>query len=171
LLGDLQTKKNLQLIEYKYAQDTYNLQKKLKNDEKTMERKKLALEICEKQQQKNILLQIHRQQLEEVHLNFELRKLEWMDIKKYKEEEKEKSKKSIALRLESWRIQKLGLVFYFYLFSSSEKLLLLFYNYYYKCLIFLLRYVLLSNTQKYKINIYKTYLYCILNIYRIVKVV
>lgn len=67
------------------------------------ERNNIASAIAESQKQKERALVEHRRQLDAMHQDFELRTAAWSDVNEYKSKEKERSRQSICLRLDSWR--------------------------------------------------------------------
>ena len=71
------------------------------------ERRSLAGRIAESHRQKEYDLQQHREVMDALHMDFELRRLDHLEMREYREEEKVRSRRSIALRLASWKDDKL----------------------------------------------------------------
>ena len=67
------------------------------------ERNNIASSIAASQKEKEKALLEHRKHLDAMHEDFELKSKDWADINDYKSNEKERSRQSICLRLDSWR--------------------------------------------------------------------
>lgn len=67
------------------------------------ERHEVAKSIAESQKQKEKALVEHRKMLDIMHADYELKSRDWADVNEYKNKEKERSRQSICLRLDSWR--------------------------------------------------------------------
>lgn len=69
-------------------------------------RRSIAWRIADSQRQKEVDLKMHREHLEAMHMDFELKRLNHEELQAYRMQEKERSRKSIAMRLDSWRQHK-----------------------------------------------------------------
>lgn len=76
-------------------------------DEAAKHRKSLheRLEVQKKQKQDD--MEKHRLNLDIMHQEYQLKTDEWKDVKEYQKKQKERSRKSISMRLNSWRDQKM----------------------------------------------------------------
>mmetsp|Transcript_5230 Transcript_5230/g.8620 ORF Transcript_5230/g.8620 Transcript_5230/m.8620 type:complete len:600 (-) Transcript_5230:154-1953(-) len=72
------------------------------------ERDNIASRIAESQKQKEKALLEHRKMLDTMHADFESKSRDRDDVNAYKSKEKERSRQSICLRLESWRQGRLA---------------------------------------------------------------
>ena len=70
-------------------------------------RRSLAGRIAEAHRQKEMDLQKHQEMLNAAHRDFELRRLDHMEMREYRDEERVRGRRSIALRLASWREDKM----------------------------------------------------------------
>lgn len=68
-------------------------------------RRSIANRLAETHKQKEIDIKIHRQNLDMIHNDFELKRLDYEQLKTYRDEEKAKSRLSISMHLASWREQ------------------------------------------------------------------
>ena len=75
---------------------------------KQKERLELANSIAESQKRKEKALAEHREMLDKMHDDFESRLNDWRDVNAHKAHEKERSRQSICLRLDSWRQSRLA---------------------------------------------------------------
>ncbi len=71
-------------------------------------RKSLSFRLAEAKRHHMIDLEQHRQKLDQLHEELLLKRQDWQDINAYREQERESRRKSVGLRLQSWRIQKLA---------------------------------------------------------------
>jgi hypothetical protein len=76
-------------------------------EEAEARRRSLNERIQKSREQKELDMKKHRAMLDAMHNDFALKTADWNDMKEYKQKEKERSRKSIAMRLNSWRSQKL----------------------------------------------------------------
>jgi hypothetical protein len=76
---------------------------KYKEQLRQEERNNIASSIAESQRQKEKSLMEHRKLLDAMHQDFELKANDWADVNEYKSKEKERSRQSVCLRLDSWR--------------------------------------------------------------------
>lgn len=79
----------------------------LKIEARVKERRDIAKRIEESQRQKELDLVRHREQLDQMHADFEARREDWKAVQEAKKKDKERSRKSICMRLQSWRAGKL----------------------------------------------------------------
>lgn len=70
-------------------------------------RKSLAMRLVLSRKQKEGALNAHRNMLDAMHEEFELKRATWNDVQTYQATERENRRKSVNLRLDSWRQQKL----------------------------------------------------------------
>jgi hypothetical protein len=78
-----------------------------KIEERVRERRELARAIEESQRAKEQDLLRHRSMLDQMHIDYEARRQDWKAVEASKKDAKEKSRKSICLRLQSWRQRKM----------------------------------------------------------------
>lgn len=71
------------------------------------ERRSLAGRIAEAHRQNEHDLEHHRKMMDSMHMDFELRRLDHLEMREFREEEKVRSRRSIALRLASWKEDKM----------------------------------------------------------------
>ncbi|CAE7702998.1 unnamed protein product, partial [Symbiodinium microadriaticum] len=90
------------------ADDWRCVQQKLVED-RVRERRELAERIEEAKRNKEKDLLRHREQLDLMHADLESRREDWKAVEEARKKEKERSRKSICLRLQSWRKNKLRL--------------------------------------------------------------
>lgn len=95
--------KDRELIRLAY-QDVQEHQAKEREDR----RRSLALRIVEDRKQKEVDISHHREALNIMHNELETKRLCWLDDKDAKVMEKERSRKSIAFRMDSWKQQRLA---------------------------------------------------------------
>lgn len=84
--------------------EAVNNYKKAQLDEERME---IAARLVAAKRAHEIDLQEHRRQLDIVHDILESRRLDWIDQREYKNQENANRRKSVCLRLDSWRQQKM----------------------------------------------------------------
>lgn len=99
---DLRAKDNALKQEDRKAVNAY------KEQLKQEERNNIANSIAASQRQKEKALLEHRKMLDLMHEDFELRAKAWADVNEYKSKEKERSRQSICLRLDSWRQSRMA---------------------------------------------------------------
>mmetsp|Transcript_25568 Transcript_25568/g.42866 ORF Transcript_25568/g.42866 Transcript_25568/m.42866 type:complete len:619 (-) Transcript_25568:241-2097(-) len=71
--------------------------------ERLAQRKSVSNRLAEAQRQKETDLETHRELLDNMHKDFELKRLDCLEMRQFREEEKTRSRRSIALRLASWK--------------------------------------------------------------------
>jgi hypothetical protein len=76
--------------------------------QRAAERTSLAGRIAEAHRQKELDLERHRQAMDALHMDLELRRLDHLEMREFREEERVRSRRSIALRLASWKDDKLA---------------------------------------------------------------
>jgi len=97
------TAKDRELSRLAY-QDVQEHQAKEREDR----RRSLALRIVEDRKQKEVDISHHREALNIMHNELETKRLCWLDDKDAKVMEKERSRASIAFRMDSWKQQRLA---------------------------------------------------------------
>lgn len=76
--------------------------------EREKERREMAVRLVENRKQHEKELTLHREALDKMHNDLELKHLAWQDVNAAREADKQRSRKSIAFRLESWRQQRVA---------------------------------------------------------------
>lgn len=76
-------------------------------EERSKQRRSLAWRLADSHRQHEIELQMHEENLNRIHLDLQCRREDWLSLQEHKKEESEKRRKSIALRLDSWRKHKM----------------------------------------------------------------
>lgn len=71
-------------------------------------RKSLSCRLAESRRHQAVALEEHRQHLDVLHDEFATKYLNWQDVNAYKDQEIEQRRKSISLRLHSWRSQRIA---------------------------------------------------------------
>lgn len=77
------------------------------HNQRERDRKSMAARVAKSRQEKRIMLEQHQANLAKLHEEFYLRKQDNEDIKAFKEQEAQKRRESLALRLDSWKQQKM----------------------------------------------------------------
>jgi hypothetical protein len=106
--GQTANKEALLAEEYALKLEDSRAMKNYKETLKQQERAELASEIAASQKRKEIALIEHRKLLDAMHDDFEAKMNDWKDVNEYKAREKERSRQSICLRLDSWRQRRLA---------------------------------------------------------------
>lgn len=75
--------------------------------QRNAERQSLAGRIAEAHRQKEADLEQHRALMDAMTRDFEMRRLDHLEMREFREEEKVRSRRSIALRLASWKDDKM----------------------------------------------------------------
>lgn len=68
----------------------------------------LANKICESRKQQEAAIETHRLALDQLHETMENQRLDWLEVRESRKRENQRARKSIGLRLDSWRKQKLA---------------------------------------------------------------
>ena len=76
-------------------------------EEKTRIRHELAEKIVLDRQQKQIELERHYNALAKMHDELEMKHANWCDVQNYKKEEAQHRRQSVAMRLDSWRNERI----------------------------------------------------------------
>lgn len=79
--------------------------KKQQCDEERME---IATRLAAAKRIHELDLEEHRRKLDIVHDILESRRQDWIDVKTYQNQDRESRRKSVGLRLDSWRQQKMA---------------------------------------------------------------
>lgn len=94
--------------DYDIKRDDWLCMEDYKQQLRDERRKSLAMRLVMSRKQKEQALNTHRQMLDNMHNEFELKRATWTDVQNYQATERENRRKSVALRLDSWRDQKLA---------------------------------------------------------------
>ena len=70
-------------------------------------RKSVAWRVADAKRRHEVELDLHSQKLNSLHDQLQSRHHDWQDVKSYKQNEKEMRRKSISMRIDSWRIQRM----------------------------------------------------------------
>lgn len=91
---------------FELSENAWRDVKAYQESQRAAARRSIAWRIADSQRQKEVDLKIHREQLVTMHMDFELKRLNHEELQTYRSQEKERSRKSIAMRLDSWRQHK-----------------------------------------------------------------
>lgn len=94
--------------ERKFAELAREDVKKMKDKQQEEEREEIRLRAAAKMQQKKVHAENHRQRLDLLHREMESRRVNYLQHKLLQHEQKERSRKSISMRLDSWTQQKVA---------------------------------------------------------------
>jgi len=72
------------------------------------ERLSLANRIVESRKQQEVAIEVHRLALDKLHETMETQRIDWLEVRESKKREDQRCRKSICLRLDSWREQKIA---------------------------------------------------------------
>lgn len=108
LEGEAQAKKAQEEADRELSLEAWRDVKAYLEDQREKVRRSLAWRIADASRKHEADLSHHREKMDALHRDLELKRLGWLDTQIYREEEKARSRKSIALRLESWRINKIA---------------------------------------------------------------
>ena len=78
-----------------------------KRQQRDEERMEVAARLAAAKREHELDLEEHRRKLDIVHDILETRRQDWMDVREHEASEKENRRKSVCLRLDSWRQQKM----------------------------------------------------------------
>lgn len=84
-------------------QDVQNYQASLRDER----RKSIAMRLVMSRKQKETALMDHKTALDKMHAEFELKRGAWSDVVEYKASEQKKRRDSVAMRLDSWRMDRM----------------------------------------------------------------
>ena len=76
--------------------------------ERELQRQSLAWRIADAHRKHEVDLTLHQEALNRMHQDLELRRMDWLAVQEYKKSEQDRKRKSIALRLDSWRQQRMA---------------------------------------------------------------
>eukprot|EP00428_Durinskia_dybowskii_P062108 CAMPEP_0170386926 /NCGR_PEP_ID=MMETSP0117_2-20130122/17293_1 /TAXON_ID=400756 /ORGANISM="Durinskia baltica, Strain CSIRO CS-38" /LENGTH=576 /DNA_ID=CAMNT_0010642777 /DNA_START=136 /DNA_END=1866 /DNA_ORIENTATION=- len=107
LAAEQDLEKQAQQEELNATLEDWRAVKAYQNAQREAERRSLAGRIAESHRQKELDLEHHRQMMDAMHMDFELRRLDHLEMREFREEEKVRSRRSIALRLASWKDDKI----------------------------------------------------------------
>jgi hypothetical protein len=83
--------------------DVQNYQQSLRDER----RKSIAMRLVHSRKQKEAALMNHKLALEQMHNEFELKRGGWQDVREFNDHERKKRRDSVAMRLESWRLERM----------------------------------------------------------------
>jgi hypothetical protein len=78
-------------------------------EQREAQRKSLAGRLAESHRKKELELQQHRMMLDSLHMDFALKRMDQIEMQEFKEVERTRSRQSIALRLASWKQDRMAL--------------------------------------------------------------
>lgn len=108
LQGEKQAAKAIDDANRELSEQAWRDVKAYQAKEREERRKSLANRLVESRKQNEIALELHRHALDAMHSQLESKRQDWLDIRAAKEEQRERSRKSIAFRIDSWRQQRLA---------------------------------------------------------------
>jgi hypothetical protein len=79
-----------------------------REQQRAEQRKSMAFRIADAQRKHEIELCQHQEALQRMHLDFQCKREDWLALQESKREEAERRRKSVSLRLDSWRQQRLA---------------------------------------------------------------
>lgn len=93
--------------EHKIVMEDVAAVQEYQKQQRDRDRMSLASRLAAAKREHELDLIEHRKKLESIHQDIESIREGWLDVQVYKESEKEKRRKSICFRLDSWRQQKM----------------------------------------------------------------
>ena len=106
--NELKVMKENEINEIKLKFDDWKIIQQHEEIQKELHRKSLINQMIESRHQQEIDMTNHRLYLDKIHLEIEERHQFLLDQEKIKKSKKENSRKSICIRLESWRHQRMA---------------------------------------------------------------
>ena len=85
------------------AAENWRAVKEYQAAQREAQRRSLAGRIAEAHRQKEVELEQHRAKMDAVQMDFATRRLDHLEMRQFREEERVRSRRSIALRLASWK--------------------------------------------------------------------
>lgn len=83
---------------------------KYRDEQRAAARRSLAWRLADAHRKKEIDIAEHAEKLNELHLDLQCKREDWISLHEYKKDEAERRRKSVAYRLDSWRRTKLATV-------------------------------------------------------------
>ena len=105
--GEKHAQKEAMREEIAKRQEDWQAVKEYQQSLREQQRRSLAGRIAEAQRIKELDLQRHQEMLNAAHLDFHLRRLDHLEMREYRDEERVRGRRSIALRLASWKEDKM----------------------------------------------------------------
>jgi hypothetical protein len=107
LEGEKQAKKQEVLADLELRAEEWKDVQRYHENQRQKERESIAWRIANATRKHEIELSNHQENLAKLHLDLGCRREDWISLQEYKKDEQEKRRKSIAMRLESWKKQKM----------------------------------------------------------------
>lgn len=79
-----------------------------REQQRAEQRKSLAWRLADAHRKHEIDVAMHEEQLNRMHLDLQCKREDWLALQEYKKEEAERRRKSISLRVQSWKTQRLA---------------------------------------------------------------
>lgn len=95
------------MAEYNRKMEDWRDTKAYQAAQREAQRKSLAGRIAAAHKEQQVDLERHQAMLDAVHMDFELRRLDHLEMREFREEERVRGRRSIALRLASWKDDKI----------------------------------------------------------------
>ncbi len=105
--SERQADKDAKVTEYNRKMEDWRDTKAYQAAQREAQRKSLAGRIAASHQEQQMDLERHQAMLDAVHMDFELRRLDHLEMREYRDEERVRGRRSIALRLASWKDDKM----------------------------------------------------------------
>lgn len=107
LEGEAKLKKEIEQQEFDEKAQSWRDLQAYQQQQRDEQRKELADRLVENSRQQQAAMETHRQALDAMHFDLESRRMGWVDVQASKQAARERSRKSMGMRLESWRQQRL----------------------------------------------------------------
>jgi hypothetical protein len=106
--GEKKLQEALEAEDREIAYNEWKMLRRFDEVQRELKRRSVAQRLAQARYNYEIDMENHRKVLDMMHQEFQIRQHEWEDKQEQLKFEKEKSRKSIAFRLESWRQQSMA---------------------------------------------------------------
>lgn len=103
LEGEAQSARLAETSDRELREEAWRDVQRYREQQRTESRKSLAWRIADAHRKHEIELAMHEEQLNRMHLDLQCRREDWLSLQEYKKEEAVRRRKSIAMRLDSWK--------------------------------------------------------------------
>ena len=108
LEGEKQAQRAAEDADRELREEAWRDVQRYRAEERRKQRESTAWRLADAHRKHEIELASHQEQLAKMHLDLQCRREDWLALQAYKAEEKERRRKSIQMRLDSWKKQKLA---------------------------------------------------------------
>lgn len=105
--GEKQTELQRQQEDYKLRQESWQDVQRYYNEQREQRRKSMAWRLADAHRQHEMDLTLHEENLRALHLDMLCKREDAEALQQYKAQERERARKSIEMRLELWRQQRM----------------------------------------------------------------